>query len=108
MRAGQEPACHHRGWIWEAHPLRRFPPYGTQRSLVEGDARYVGAVSLAAVEVAHLGPPAVHYLHAARGVEEDAPVGQVAALVVGYALAARQLAHLARGEAPHPQKFAHR
>ena len=64
--------------------------------LVERDAADAGAVRLAAVEVAHLGPPAVHDLHAARGVEEDAPVRQVTALVVGRALPGRKLPHRTR------------
>ena len=71
--------------------------------LVEGDAPDVRAVRLAPVEVAHLGPPAVDDLHAARGVEEDASVGQVAALVVGDPLAKGQLARLLAREVVLPE-----
>ena len=66
--------------------------------LVVGDARNLGTVRLAAVEVEHLVPPAVHDLPAARGVEEDAPVRQETALDVGRAETKRELFDLARRE----------
>ena len=63
--------------------------------LVVGDARDLGTVRLAAVEVEHLVPPAVHDLPAARGVEEDASVRQETALDVSRAESERELFDLA-------------
>jgi len=66
--------------------------------LVEGQAAEVPAVSVACVEVADLGPPAVDRLDAAGGVEDDGAIGQVRALVVGEAQAVGELPDAARGE----------
>ena len=53
--------------------------------LVVAEAAEEAAVAVARVEVAHLGPPAIHALDAAGGVEDEVAVGQVGALVVGEA-----------------------
>ena len=59
--------------------------------LVEGQPAQVAALAVARVQVADLGPPAVHRLHAAGRVEEDVAVGQIDAFVVGEAQAVGQL-----------------
>jgi len=51
--------------------------------LIEGELPQVPALQVAREEVAHLGPPAIDRLYAARGIEEDVAAGQVNPLVVG-------------------------
>ncbi len=60
-------------------------------NLVERQPPDPAAVLVAAVQVAHLGPPAVDRLNAAGRVEQDLAIGQIGPLVVGHAQSERQL-----------------